>query len=118
MQVQGLTNLADVVALQHLFVSFVKEHPYQATLYAKAAWDAIVGSLPAPTATSGAGYVFVFKVLNSLAFNFHRAANTSIENSPNFMPAVVRYISQSNPEDVARILRGETPITPPSPQKP
>lgn len=74
-------------------LNFFKTHPVECTLAAKAIWDAIVGSLPAPSAVSGNGYVFLFKLMNSLAFNFHRAASTSIENSPNFLPAVEKYIA-------------------------
>lgn len=105
MQVQAVTNL-------------ISAHPVQATLAAKAVWDAIVGALAAPTKDSSTLYVFFFKLLNGLAFNFHRANSTAIESSPNFMPAVERYIAGLSPEDVAKIVQGVMPVAQPSPPKP
>lgn len=87
-------------------ITLIENHPVQATLAGKAAWDAIVGALSAPTKDSSQFYIFFFKLLNGLAFNFHRANSTAIENSPNFLPAVERYISQLSPEDVAKIVQG------------
>lgn len=51
---------------------------------------ALVQNLPAPTATSTEKYKYWFKVANTIIGNLARAKNTSIENSPNFWPAVER----------------------------
>jgi hypothetical protein len=91
---------------EQTLINFVNSHPVQATLVAKAVWDAIIGALPAPTKDSTVYYVFVFKLMNGLAFNFQRARNTSIENSPNFVPAVEQYISRMSPPEIARVRSG------------
>jgi len=57
----------------------------------------IVSSLPAPSDTSSARYVFWFKVLNKVVGNLQRAKSTSIENSPNWQPAVDKYIAEKYP---------------------
>lgn len=66
-------------------------HPYGATLAAKAVWDAFVGSFDAPGKDSSAFYKFVFTFVNLLAFNFQRAKGSSIEQSPNFLPAMQKF---------------------------
>lgn len=55
---------------------------------------ALVGNLPAPTATSTPEYRYWFSVANQLVGNKQRAKSTSIENSPNFAPAVQKLLSQ------------------------
>lgn len=90
-------------------ITWFSNHPkaiVEATLLTKAVWDTMIGALPAPTKDSSAFYTYLFKVLNSLAFNFHRAASTAIENSPNFLPAVEKYIAQLGTEQIAKIARG------------
>jgi len=73
--------------------TFFSQHPYWAT--AILTWvsnygvSAFVSSLPAPTATSSAFYVFCFKFTTAiLAQNPTRASNSTVESSPNFIPAV------------------------------
>lgn len=75
-------------------LKFFHQHQILVTIIGGAIWNAYVGSLAAPTATSGPGYVFLFKFSNALALNFHRAAGTSIESSPNFIPAAEKYMAQ------------------------
>ena len=50
-------------------------------------YNAFVGSLKAPTATSSQAYISVFAILNAIAANFGRIS-PKVENSPNFQPAV------------------------------
>ena len=50
-------------------------------------FNAFVGSLRAPTASSRQAYVSFFAVMNALAANFGRMF-PKVENSPNFEPAV------------------------------
>jgi hypothetical protein len=49
---------------------------------------ALVGGMPAPTATSSTAYKWAFSSLNIFAANFARAAGPKIENSPNFQAAL------------------------------
>ncbi len=67
---------------------FVIAHQVLATVSVGYVWAAVIGALPAPTATSGMPYQFVFKFLNILAANITRATNTKVESSPNFQAAV------------------------------
>jgi hypothetical protein len=100
-------------------INYFSNHPTHLvalTLGLNAVWSAFVGALPAPAATSGNGYVFFFKFMNTLAFNFHRAASTSIENSPNFLPAVEKYAANLGADQMAQIAQGEK--APPVPPKP
>jgi len=57
-------------------------------------FNKIANSLPAPTATSSDRYIWWFKFSNSMAGNKERANNTSIENSPNFIPAAEKYMAE------------------------
>ena len=50
-------------------------------------FSALVGGMPAPTVSSGVGYVWAFRSLNILASNIKRAGSTAVENSPNFLAA-------------------------------
>lgn len=52
------------------------------------AFLSIVGGMPAPTASSGIPYKWVFSSLNLFAANFIRAAGPKIEKSPNFQDAL------------------------------
>lgn len=56
------------------------------TLYMAAI--AIIGGMPAPTATSGIAYRWAFASLNSFGMNFARAFSSKVEKSPNFDAAV------------------------------
>lgn len=53
--------------------------------------SAFFSALEAPTATSSSYYRFFFKFCNYFAANYSRAISTRIENSPNFVPALVKY---------------------------
>jgi hypothetical protein len=50
-------------------------------------YNAFVGSLKAPTATSSQAYISFFAIANALAVNFGRMF-PKVESSPNFQPAV------------------------------
>jgi hypothetical protein len=70
---------------------------------------ALVGGMPAPTATSSTGYKWAFSSLNIFAANFARAAGPKIENSPNFQAALnVQQAAAGQPPTVA------VPPTPPA----
>lgn len=75
-------------------IQLFHQHEVLATTIGLALWNAYVGSLDAPTKESGPGYVFLFRFSNALAMNFHRAAGTSIENSPNFVAAAENYMAE------------------------
>lgn len=68
--------------------NFAVAHQVIATLAIGYVWSSFISALPAPTATSGAFYVFAFKFLNVLAANIARAKGPQVENSPNFQAAV------------------------------
>lgn len=72
-------------------LDFYHAHPVGTTLFLKAVWDAFVGSFDAPGKDSSAFYKFVFTFVNLLAFNFQRAKGSSIEQSPNFLPAMQKF---------------------------
>jgi hypothetical protein len=69
-------------------MSFIAAHPTTFTLIGYYVAISFVGSLPAPMATSGMFYQFLFKFVNTLAGNLARAYNTKVEASPNFQAAV------------------------------
>ena len=48
----------------------------------------MITSMPSPTKNSSVGYVYCFKVLNTIVGNLARAKSTAVENSPNFQDAV------------------------------
>lgn len=75
----------------HELIELFRAHPYGATLAAKALWDAFVGAFDAPGKDSSAFYKFIFTFVNLLAFNFQRAKGSSIEQSPNFLPAMQKF---------------------------
>lgn len=52
------------------------------------AFSAAVGTMPAPTATSGVAYAWAFRFFNVIAANVARGLNTKVETSPNFQAAV------------------------------
>ena len=52
----------------------------------------LVSSLPAPTKDSSQRYIYWFKVTNTIIGNVRRAANTAIEQSPNWQSAVNAHI--------------------------
>jgi hypothetical protein len=68
--------------------NFIVAHQVLCTLAAGYVWSAFISALPAPTATSGTGYKFVFSFLNVLAANIARAKGATVESSPNFQAAV------------------------------
>lgn len=80
-------------------ISLIHQHPVYCLVGAKAVWGAFVDAFPAPTASDGKGYTFAFKFVNLLAFNFARAKGTAIENSPNFLPAVEKYLAEQKAKD-------------------
>jgi hypothetical protein len=60
---------------------------------------ALVGGMPAPTATSGIAYKWAFSSLNIFAANFARAAGPKVENSPNFQAALnIQQVGQGQPQ--------------------
>lgn len=54
----------------------------------------LVGEMAAPGANATESYKYWFRVLNRLVGNKQRANSTSIENSPNFLPAVEKLLAQ------------------------
>jgi hypothetical protein len=68
--------------------NFMVAHQVIATLAIGYVWSAFISALPAPGATSGTGYKFVFSFLNVLAANIARAKGATVESSPNFQAAV------------------------------
>lgn len=54
----------------------------------------LVSSLPAPTKDSGPGYVYWFKVSNTIIGNIARANSTALEKSPNWQAAVDAHIAK------------------------
>ena len=69
---------------------FIVTHSTLVTLAAYYIFSAVVGGMPAPTATDGKGYQWMFATLNILASNIARAKNTTIESSPNWLAAVAK----------------------------
>jgi hypothetical protein len=70
---------------------------------------ALVGGMPAPSATSSTGYKWAFSSLNLFAANFARAAGPKIENSPNFQAAL----------NIQQSVAGQAPtVVVPSPPAP
>jgi hypothetical protein len=53
----------------------------------------MVAELPAPGDKSTEKYRYWFRVANKFVGNKQRAENTSIENSPNFLPAVQKLLA-------------------------
>jgi hypothetical protein len=49
--------------------------------------SAAISAMPAPTASSNPGYVWLFKFSNTLGANIARAYSTAVEKSPNFTEA-------------------------------
>jgi hypothetical protein len=63
---------------------------------------ALVGGMPAPTASSSIAYRWAFGSLNIFAANFARAAGPKIENSPNFQAALnIQQAAAGQPSTVA-----------------
>lgn len=58
--------------------------------------NTLVGYLPSPTKDSKASYVYLFKVSNSLVFQFARAFKSKIENSPNWEDAIQKHLENSD----------------------
>ena len=80
---------------------FLAAHWVQIVAAASTTYAAVVelfsrisAALPAPTATSTSRYIFWFKFANNLARNPERSNNTSIESSPNFIPAAEAYMQR------------------------
>lgn len=78
------------------FIAFIQAHPTTSALIGYYVAISFVGSLPAPTSTSGMFYQFLFKFINTLAGNLARAYNTKVEASPNFLPAVEQHNAKTN----------------------
>lgn len=74
-------------------MNFIHAHPF-ALVFSWWVFSAATGALPAPTAKSSPFYQWMFKFLNTIAANIARAYNTSVENSPNFLPAVDLHLNK------------------------
>jgi hypothetical protein len=76
---------------------FVSNHPYLTATVGTWLFNnvvtVLVSSLPAPTKTSSASYVYWFKVLNTIIGNVKRAQSTALENSPNWHDAVNAHLA-------------------------
>lgn len=75
---------------------FMVAHQVICTLVIGGVWSALIGALPAPTATSSLFYQFLFKFLNLLAANVSRALSTKLEGSPNWQPAVQQAVKNGS----------------------
>lgn len=81
-----------------------KNHPYIVPLLMLASsagtWlfnnviTTMVAELPAPGANATEEYKYWFRVANKFVGNKQRANGSSIENSPNFAPAVQKLLAQ------------------------
>lgn len=69
-------------------LSLIEAHPTISALVAYYVVSAAIGAMPAPAATDGRGYQFLFKFLNTIGGNLTRAFNTYVEGSPNFQSGV------------------------------
>jgi len=56
----------------------------------------MITSLPAPTRDSTPGYVYWFKVANTIIGNIQRAKSTAIESSPNWAAASQAHVDKMN----------------------
>ena len=81
-------------------MNFIHAHPF-ALVFSWWVFSAATGALPAPTTQSSPFYQWSFKFLNTIAANIARAYNTSVENSPNFLPAVDLHLSKQAGPDPA-----------------
>lgn len=72
--------------------NFIVAHQVLFTLAGGYIWSAFISALPAPSATSGPWYRFLFSFANYLAANISRAKNTAVESSPNFLPAAQKAV--------------------------
>lgn len=85
-------------------MNFIQTHPYiftaVTTFFVNYVWSAMIGALEAPTAQSSSSYKFWFKFLNGLAANIARAKNTSVESSPNWVPAVKQVIASPAAQEI------------------
>jgi hypothetical protein len=68
-------------------IALMQAHQVLFTLAGGFLWSAFISALPEPTSTSGNFYNFIFKFFNVLAANISRAKNSTVESSPNFIPA-------------------------------
>ena len=69
-------------------IAFLQAHPTSSALVGYYVAISFVGSLPAPTISSGMFYKFLFSFVNTLAGNLARAYSAKVEASPNFVAAV------------------------------
>jgi hypothetical protein len=68
--------------------NWIVEHQTLAALIGYYIVSAAIGAMPAPGATDGRGYQFLFKFFNTLGGNLTRAFNSTVESSPNFQGGV------------------------------
>lgn len=68
----------------------------------------LISSLPAPTKSSSAAYVYWFKVGNTIIGNIARAHSTDLELSPNWEDAVSKHLATLSSAN------GSTATIPPS----
>ena len=77
-----------------VLAKYLSEHPVMLaavssflTYVANVVVTALVTNLPAPTKDSTVKYVYWFRVANTIVGSFTRAANSHVENSPNWHDA-------------------------------
>jgi len=71
-------------------LQFIAAHQTIIALVVYYIFGALVGGMPAPTATSSTGCKWAFSSLNILASNISRAASTTLEKSPNWTAALAK----------------------------
>ena len=79
-------------------MNWILHHPAWAAVIATWIFNnvltVLISSLPAPTATSTAKYVYWFKVANTIIGNVARASSTALERSPNWQAAVDAHVTK------------------------
>jgi hypothetical protein len=71
-------------------IPFIEAHSTIIALVGYYIFSALIGGMPAPTATSSTIYQWLFASMNILASNIARARNTAVESSPNWRDAVAK----------------------------
>lgn len=76
---------------------FYQQHAYIATVITTWLFNmiitAMISNMAAPTKDSSSGYVYWFKVLNTIMGNITRAQKSAVENSPNWSAAVTKVVN-------------------------
>lgn len=100
-------------------LTFINGHPYITASVLTWLFNNIVtvliSSLPAPTKTSSAQYVYWFKVANTIIGNLKRAQSTALENSPNWQAAVDAHLEKLSSGEIVPTSALEAQVKNPAP---